>query len=200
MNFLRHVKSIVHFAPCRCAPHASNAKSQKAHYEITKASWKWSSYLEQCRTGLERQTKSTVWNKQQGAVQRRHQNLRRKCAEMCLDPERLARTPSSPLPHQNLLTQSPIHFRPRLQGALGLKMTMCLQWPKMAGPIMDAACLTYEGVSLELEVFPRTKDDVWILGRKYNTEKGNQSRLSDAVRWFLCLDYEIRNRNGRFYM
>lgn len=42
----------------------------------------------------------------------------------------------------------------------------------MAGPAMDAACLTYEGINFEVETFPRTKDDVWLLGKHYNLDEG----------------------------
>ena len=43
----------------------------------------------------------------------------------------------------------------------------------MASPIMDAACMTYEGISFQLEAFPRTKEPVWVLGRIYNIQPGN---------------------------
>lgn len=38
---------------------------------------------------------------------------------------------------------------------------------------MDIACATYEGVSFELDLFPRTKEPVWILGKEYITDRGN---------------------------
>ena len=67
----------------------------------------------------------------------------------------------------------------------------------MAGPMMiDAACLTYEGVALELEVFPRTKDDVWILGKKYNTEKG--AFPFGVVEMFLSRQDKYTWRNRRY--
>ena len=46
-------------------------------------------------------------------------------------------------------------------------------WKKMAGPVMDAACATYEGISFELDLFPRTREPVWILGKEYITDRGN---------------------------
>ncbi|XP_027048707.1 cysteine protease ATG4B-like [Pocillopora damicornis] len=45
----------------------------------------------------------------------------------------------------------------------------------MAGPIMDTACITYEGVSFEQDLFPRTKEPIWILGKNYSTNKGEDS-------------------------
>ena len=40
---------------------------------------------------------------------------------------------------------------------------------------MDAACATYEGISFELDLFPRTKEPMWILGKEYITDRGNDS-------------------------
>lgn len=51
-------------------------------------------------------------------------------------------------------------------------MTNKKKTTKMAGPAMDAACLTYEGINFEVETFPRTKDDVWLLGKHYNLDEG----------------------------
>lgn len=57
----------------------------------------------------------------------------------------------------------------------------------MAGPVMDIACATYEGVSFELDSFPRTKEPVWILGKKYITDRGNDScGLLPVYRKFLA--------------
>lgn len=49
---------------------------------------------------------------------------------------------------------------------------------KMAGPVMDAACATYEGISFELDLFPRTKEPVWILGKEYITDRGSDALFS----------------------
>ena len=38
---------------------------------------------------------------------------------------------------------------------------------------MDAACVTYEGISFELDLFPRTREPVWILGKEYITDRGS---------------------------
>ncbi|KAL9963595.1 hypothetical protein ACROYT_G027118 [Oculina patagonica] len=45
----------------------------------------------------------------------------------------------------------------------------------MAGPDMDAACITYEAISFEQDVFPRTKEPVWILGKQYITDRGEDT-------------------------
>lgn len=39
---------------------------------------------------------------------------------------------------------------------------------------MDAACATYEGISFEHDIFPRTKEPVWILGKEYITNRGKR--------------------------
>lgn len=45
----------------------------------------------------------------------------------------------------------------------------------MAGySYMDAACATYEGISFELDIFPRSKEPVWILGKEYITNRGKR--------------------------
>ena len=56
----------------------------------------------------------------------------------------------------------------------------------MAGPVMDAACITYEGISLEQDIFPRTKEPVWILGKEYITDKGKDyfSFFDDLMKTF----------------
>ena len=52
---------------------------------------------------------------------------------------------------------------------------------------MDIACATYEGVSFELDSFPRTKEPVWILGKEYITDRGNDScSLLPVYRKFLA--------------
>lgn len=52
---------------------------------------------------------------------------------------------------------------------------------------MDIACATYEGVSFELDSFPRTKEPVWILGKEYITDRGNDScSLFPVYRKFLA--------------
>ena len=57
----------------------------------------------------------------------------------------------------------------------------------MAGPVMDIACATYEGVSFELDLFPRTKEPVWILGKKCITDRGNDCcSLLPVYRKFLA--------------
>lgn len=43
---------------------------------------------------------------------------------------------------------------------------------------MDAACLTYEGINFEVETFPPTKDDVWVLGKHYNIDEGKNHSYS----------------------
>lgn len=45
----------------------------------------------------------------------------------------------------------------------------------MAGPVMDTACITYEGVAFEQDTFPRTKEPIWVLGKEYFTNKGEDS-------------------------
>ncbi|KAK2573814.1 Cysteine protease ATG4B [Acropora cervicornis] len=46
----------------------------------------------------------------------------------------------------------------------------------MAGSsAMDAACATYEGISFEHDIFPRTKEPVWILGKEYVTNRGDDN-------------------------
>ena len=40
---------------------------------------------------------------------------------------------------------------------------------------MDTACITYEGVSFEQDIFPRTKEPVWILGKEYTSNKGTDN-------------------------
>jgi len=54
----------------------------------------------------------------------------------------------------------------------------------MAGLEMDAACITYEAVSFEQDVFPKTKEPVWILGKQYITDrgKGNFIRQSEILK------------------
>ncbi|XP_032243268.1 cysteine protease ATG4B isoform X2 [Nematostella vectensis] len=59
----------------------------------------------------------------------------------------------------------------------------------MAGPVMDAACVTYEGVSHEIETFPRTEEDVWILGKRYNILQGDMGYLNTDVRSRIWLTY-----------
>ncbi|XP_068732115.1 cysteine protease ATG4B-like isoform X1 [Montipora capricornis] len=58
----------------------------------------------------------------------------------------------------------------------------------MAGPVMDAACVTYEGVSFELDHFPRTREPVWILGKEYITDRADDNtKLIQDIRsrfWF----------------
>ncbi|XP_073255367.1 cysteine protease ATG4A-like isoform X1 [Porites lutea] len=58
----------------------------------------------------------------------------------------------------------------------------------MAGPVMDIACATYEGVSLELDLFPRTKEPVWILGKEYITDReDDNTKIMRDIRsryWF----------------
>lgn len=51
---------------------------------------------------------------------------------------------------------------------------------------MDAACITYEGISLEQDIFPRTKEPVWILGKEYITDKGKDyfSFFDDLMKTF----------------
>ena len=40
---------------------------------------------------------------------------------------------------------------------------------------MDATCITYDAISFEQDVFPRTKEPVWILGKQYITDKGKDN-------------------------
>ena len=58
----------------------------------------------------------------------------------------------------------------------------------MAVPIMDTACITYEGVSFEQDLFPRTKEPIWILGKNYSTNKGrdNFTFNPDFVKTHIC--------------
>lgn len=52
---------------------------------------------------------------------------------------------------------------------------------------MDIACATYEGVSFELDRFPRTKESVWVLGKEYITDRGNDCcSLLPVYRKFLA--------------
>lgn len=63
---------------------------------------------------------------------------------------------------------------------------------------MDIACATYEGVSFELDLFPRTKEPVWILGKKYITDRGNDCcSLLSVYRKFLAYfkTNRLRERN-----
>ncbi|KXJ16560.1 cysteine protease ATG4B [Exaiptasia diaphana] len=59
----------------------------------------------------------------------------------------------------------------------------------MAGPAMNAACLTYEGINVEVETFPRTKDDVWLLGKHYNLDEGDLHYLNNDIRTRLWFTY-----------
>ena len=58
----------------------------------------------------------------------------------------------------------------------------------MAGLEMDATCITYEAVSLEQDVFPKTKEPVWILGKQYITDrgKGNFIRQNEILKRRRC--------------
>ena len=51
---------------------------------------------------------------------------------------------------------------------------------------MDAACITYEAISFEQDVFPKTKEPVWILGKQYITDrgKGNFIRQSEILKTY----------------
>lgn len=51
---------------------------------------------------------------------------------------------------------------------------------------MDAACITYEAISFEQDVFPRTKEPVWILGKQYITDRGkdNFRSYNDLLKTF----------------
>ena len=40
---------------------------------------------------------------------------------------------------------------------------------------MDAACVTYEAISFEQDIFPKTKEPIWILGKQYITGRGKGS-------------------------
>lgn len=40
---------------------------------------------------------------------------------------------------------------------------------------MDATCATYEAISFEHDIFPRTKEPVWILGKEYITNRGDDN-------------------------
>ena len=65
---------------------------------------------------------------------------------------------------------------------------------------MDTACITYEGVSFEQDLFPRTKEPIWILGKNYSTNKGRDNltfnprirensylpQRNSAVKFFIC--------------
>ncbi|XP_031554762.1 cysteine protease ATG4B-like [Actinia tenebrosa] len=59
----------------------------------------------------------------------------------------------------------------------------------MAGPVMDATCITYEGINFEVETFPPTKDDVWVLGKHYNIEEGDLPYLNKDIRTRLWFTY-----------
>ena len=54
----------------------------------------------------------------------------------------------------------------------------------MAGLEMDTTCATYEAISFEQDVFPKTKEPVWILGKQYITDrgKGNSIRQSEILK------------------
>lgn len=45
----------------------------------------------------------------------------------------------------------------------------------MAGIEMDAACVTYEAISFEQDIFPKTKEPIWILGKQYITDRGRDN-------------------------
>ena len=64
----------------------------------------------------------------------------------------------------------------------------------MAGPVMDIACATYEGVSFELDRFPRTKESVWVLGKEYITDRGN-----DCLAYFKTNRLRERNKINEIY-
>lgn len=62
---------------------------------------------------------------------------------------------------------------------------------------MDIACATYEGVSFELDLFPRTKEPVWILGKEYITDRGNDCcSLLPVYRKFLAY-FKTNRLRGR---
>lgn len=62
---------------------------------------------------------------------------------------------------------------------------------------MDIACATYEGVSFELDLFPRTKEPVWILGKEYITDRGNDCcSLLPVYRKFLAY-FKTNRLSGR---
>lgn len=62
---------------------------------------------------------------------------------------------------------------------------------------MDIACATYEGVSFELDLLPRTKEPVWILGKEYITDRGNDCcSLLPVYRKFLAY-FKTNRPRGR---
>ena len=75
-------------------------------------------------------------------------------------------------------------LQPLCRGVLGpksddvCKLKLTMKKKNMAGPVMDAACATYEGISFELDLFPRTKEPVWVLGKEYITDRGNDALFS----------------------
>ena len=45
----------------------------------------------------------------------------------------------------------------------------------MAGPVMDAACLTYEGFAVDpVETYFNTEEPVWILGKHFRPDEGDE--------------------------
>ena len=58
---------------------------------------------------------------------------------------------------------------------------------------MDAACATYEGIAFELDLFPRTREPVWVLGKEYVTDRGIDAFISLLIS--LDLGIIIRNHN-----
>ena len=56
---------------------------------------------------------------------------------------------------------------------------------------MDAACVTYEAISFEQDVFPKTKEPIWILGKQYITDrgKGDFIRQNEVVKHLTMPEY-----------
>ena len=52
----------------------------------------------------------------------------------------------------------------------------------MAGPVMDAACLTYEGFAVDpVETYFNTEEPVWILGKHFRPDEGDELMI-DCLR------------------
>ena len=62
----------------------------------------------------------------------------------------------------------------------------------MAGLEMDAACVTYEAISFEQDVFPKTKEPIWILGKQYITDrgKGDFIRQNEVVKHLTMPEFQ----------
>jgi len=71
----------------------------------------------------------------------------------------------------------------------------------MAGLEMDAACITYEAISFEQDVFPKTKEPVWILGKQYITGrgKGNFIRQNEILKHMTIPEFQS-TAAGKFYL